>query len=130
MQQHVQAQALLLSMKHIFDDSLQNILETVLLQYYQVLDKMGHTTDVADMLYYLYNEGNLKNADQFWFFLHQKFSKDVEEKVMTLGQQAAQQANQQTAYRMLEKKLNIQLISEVTNLSVKEIKKLAKNYHN
>lgn len=133
MQQHVHAKALLLSMKHVFDETLQQCLETVLLPFYQMLDQKGYSDDVADMLYYLYNVGNLNNDNQFWNFIHQQFSKDVEEKVMTLGQQAAQKALQQgmqeTACRMLNEKLDIHLITKVTNLSIEEIKKLAKNHH-
>ena len=53
---------------------------------------------------------------------------------MTLGQQATQRAfeqgiqqdKQETALRMLEKKLDIQLIAEVTKLSQKEIRLLLK----
>ena len=64
----------------------------------------------------------------------ERFSKEVEDKVMTLGQQAVQQAFQQgaqqelkeTALRMLEKKLDIKLIAEVTKLSLEEIKLLSK----
>lgn len=133
-QEHVQIKALLLSMKHAFDETLQSFLETSLLPYYQTLDKMGHTDDVADMLYYLYNMGNLNNESRFWSFIHQQFSHDVEEKMMTLGQQATQRAfeqgiqqdKQETALRMLEKKLDIQLIAEVTKLSQKEIRLLLK----
>ena len=52
----------------------------------------------------------------------------------TLGQQAVQQAYQQgaqqelkqTALRMLEKKLDIKLIAEVTKLPLEEIKLLSK----
>ncbi len=52
----------------------------------------------------------------------------------TLGQQATQRAfeqgiqqdKQETALRMLEKKLDIQLIAEVTKLSQKEIRSLLK----
>lgn len=134
LQERVRAQALLLSLKHVFDNDLQNYLETVLLSSFATLDQLGYRDDVADLLYYLYNEGNLVNSNQFWAFLHQKFSKEVEDKVMTLGQQAAQQAFQQgaqqeskeTALRMLEKKLDIKLIAEVTKLSQEEIKLLLK----
>ena len=138
LQERVRAQALLLSLKHVFDNDLQNYLETVLLSSFSALDQLGYSDDVADLLYYLYNEGNLENSNQFWAFLHQKFSKEVEDKVMTLGQQATQQAFQQgaqqgaqqeskeTALRMLEKKLDIKLISEVTKLSQEEIKLLLK----
>lgn len=57
---------------------------------------------------------------------------------MTLGQQAVQQAVQQTGYetlkkaalRMLDKKFDIKLISEVTQLTPKEIKRLAKKKAN
>lgn len=137
LQQHVQAQALLLSLKHVFDDNLQEIMETILISSFQFLDKTGHRDDVADMLYYLYNEGNLSDSTQFWAFLHRKFSHDVEEKVMTLGQQAVQQAVQQTkeqeseemAFRMLDKNLTIDLISEITQLPLEKIKELAKKHH-
>lgn len=94
------------------------------------LDEMGFKDDVADLLFYLYNEGNLTDPDQFWTFLHHKFSPDIGEKVMTLGQRDKQQAEhrvlQETARRMLEKKLDITLISEITKLTPKEISQLAK----
>jgi predicted transposase/invertase (TIGR01784 family) len=132
LQDHVKAQALLLSLKHVFDKDLQEYLETVLLSSFQALDTLGYRDEVADMLYYLYNEGNLTDSDKFWTFLHHKFSKDVEEKVMTLGERAQQQALQQgiqqgvqeTALRMLNEKIDITLISKVTNLSPEEIKRL------
>ena len=94
------------------------------------------------MLYYLYNEGNLNSSTEFWTFLHRQFSKDIGEKVMTLGQQAVQQAVQQTieqtreqesqktALRMLEEKIDITLISKITKLSPEAIKILAKKKHN
>ena len=134
LQERVRAQALLLSLKHVFDNNLQDYLENVLLSSFSTLDQLGYSDDVADLLYYLYNEGNLVNSNQFWAFLHQRFSKEVEDKVMTLGQQAVQQAYQQgaqqelkqTALRMLEKKLDIKLIAEVTKLPLEEIKLLSK----
>jgi hypothetical protein len=134
LQAHVSAQALLLSLKHVFDKNLQTYLETVLLESFKTLDLLGYRDDVADMLYYLYNEGDLSDSTEFWTFLHRQFSKDVEEKVMTLGQQAVQQALQQeagkTAIRMLEEKFDIELISKMTKLSSEEIKALAKKKHN
>ena len=90
----------------------------------------------------MYNEGNLCDSNQFWVFLHRQFSKDVEEKVMTLGQKAVQQAVEQareetkaqesweTAIRMLGKKFDIKLLSEITRLSIKDIKGLASTKHN
>ena len=138
LQEHVRAQALLLSLKHVFDKDLQEYLETVLLALFQSLDNAGYSDDVADMLYYLYNEGNLSDANKFWTFLHRKFSRYVEGKIMTLGQQAIQQAVQQatqqatqqasyaTARRMLTKKLDIKFIAEMTKLSEAEIKRLKK----
>jgi hypothetical protein len=52
LQEHVQAQALLLSLKHVFDKDLQEYLETVLLASFQALDECGYRDEVADMLYY------------------------------------------------------------------------------
>ncbi len=87
---------------------------------------------------YIYTEGNLNDSSKFWAFLHRKFSKEVEEKVMTLGQQAIQQALQQgvqqgvqqesreTALRMLDEKFDIKTISKITKLSPGEVKQLAK----
>ncbi|MBA2650240.1 MAG: Rpn family recombination-promoting nuclease/putative transposase [Legionella sp.] len=133
LQNHVQAQALLLSLKHVFDSNLQDYLEKVLLSTFQALEQQGYSDEVADLLYYIYNEGNLSDSSQFWAFLHQKFSKDIEEKVMTLGQQAIQQArlqeSQETALRMLKEKLDIQLISKVTKLTQEEINRLANKKH-
>jgi predicted transposase YdaD len=138
LQEQVRAQALLLSLKHVFDKDLPNILETLLFSPFKRLDEMGYRDDVADLLYYLYNEGNLTDSAQFWSFLHRKFSPHVEDKVMTLGQQAVQQAEQralqqgakensrETALRMLARKCDIELISEVTQLPQDEIKRLAR----
>ncbi len=142
LQDHVQARALLLSLKHVFDRNLQEHLETALLPTFQTLERLGYRDEVADLLYYLYNEGNLNDSNQFWTFLHHKFSKDVGEKVMTLGQQAIEEAVQQavqrterqkleeTALRMLDEKCDIPLISRVTELSQKEIMVLANKRHN
>ena len=146
MQEHIRAQALLLILKHVFDKELQTYMETVLVDCFKQLDEQGYRDDVADMLYYLYNEGNLCDSNQFWVFLHRQFSQDVEEKVMTLGQQAVQKALQEgmqqgrqqgkdqtsreTAIRMLGKKFDIKLISEITKLSIKDIEGLASKKHN
>ena len=108
---------------------MQEHLENSLLSSFQALDKLGYRDEVADMLYYLYNEENLTDSTQFWSFLHRKFSPDIEEKVMTLGQQAVKQAAEQTAIRMLEEKIDIKLISKITNLSQEEIKRLQKKPH-
>jgi recombination-promoting nuclease RpnA len=134
LQGQVQAQALLLSLKHVFDKNLEEYMDTVLLILYQTLDQLEYRDEVADLLYYLYTEGNLSDSSRFWSYLHRKFSKEVEEKVMTLGQQAVQQAVQQTehqvlqatALRMLDEKCDIKFISKVTQLSQDEIKHLAR----
>jgi hypothetical protein len=76
------------------------------------------------------NEGNLNDSAEFRAFLHRQFSKDVEEKVMTLGQQAVQQEAGKTALRMLEEKFDIELTSKMTKLSPEEIKVLAKKKNN
>jgi predicted transposase YdaD len=150
LQERVQAQALLLSLKHVFDNNLQDYLDSVLVTSFQALDQLGYKDEVVDLLFYLYNEGNLSGKPQFWAFLHQKFSENVENKMMTLGQKDRQESLEQgieqgieqglkqgverglkqgvekTARRMLEKKVDIQLIAEVTQLSITEIKHLAK----
>lgn len=133
LQEHVRAQALLLSLKHIYDDNLQALLENLLIYSLQALEKMGSGDDVADLLYYIYNEGNLTDPTKFLTFLHQRFSKDVEEKVMTLGQQATYQARQEginqglqeSALRMIKRNMDIDTIIEITGLSREEIKRLA-----
>lgn len=133
LQNHLRAQALLLSLKHVFDDNLQWFMENVLLHSFRALDAMGSGDDVADLLYYLYNEGNLTDQNNFFTFLHQQFSKDVEEKVMTLGQQAVHQAMQQGARKqaeesaicLLKNNLSIDVIVEATKLSQKDVIHLA-----
>jgi predicted transposase YdaD len=129
LQDHVRAQALLLSLKHTFDKDLQTYLETVLLSLFQLLDKLGCRDDLADLLSYLYNEGNLTDRNKFWLFLHNKFSPIIEEKVMTLGQQdiqrGIQQNRQETAICLLKRGVDIGVISEATSLSQKEIEQLA-----
>lgn len=132
LQEHVRAQALLLSLKHIYDDNLQALLENLLIYSLQALEKMGSGDDVADLLYYIYNEGNLTDPTKFLTFLHQRFSKDVEEKVMTLGQQATYQARQEglqqgilmTAKNMLAEGTDPVFVAKVTGLPLDVIKKL------
>lgn len=138
LQHRVHAEALLLTLKHIYKDNLQEYLENVLLHSLRILDTQGYRDEVANLLYYIYNEGNLNDKGYFFAFLHQKFSKDVEEEVMSLGQQAIKEADlqatrrafQETALRMLDEKCDIQLISRVTHLSYEEIKQLAKKKTN
>ncbi len=54
LQGRVQAQALLLSLKHVFDQNLEDYLDTVLLASFQALDQQGYREEVADLLYYIY----------------------------------------------------------------------------
>lgn len=137
LQKHVRAQALLLSLKHVCDDNLHELLENILLSSLQELERIGAGDDVADLLYYLYNEGNLTDSTKFLAFLHQRFSKDVEDKFMTLGQQAINKALQQgihqglqeSARGMLKKNMNIDMIAEITGLSIEEIRRLAKKHN-
>lgn len=138
LQDRVHAEALLLTLKHIYKENFQEYLENVLLHSLRILDAQGYRDEVANLLYYIYNEGRLNDKGQFFAFLHQKFSHDVEEEVMSLGQQAIREASQQaehntlqkTALRMLDEKFDIQVISRITHLSPEEIKKLAKKKTN
>lgn len=130
LQEHVRAQALLLSLKHVYNKDFQTTFETLLIHTLQALEKMGAGDEVVDLLYYIYNEGNLADRTKFFTILHQKFSKDVEEKVMTLGQQAEakalqqgiQQGLQESALRMIRKNKNVDEIVEFTGLSKETIK--------
>ncbi len=147
----IQALVLLLSLKHIYDKNLSDYLESDLVVLLQALEEQGYRDEVVDLLYYLYSEGNLSHSSKFWPFLHQKFSKEVEEEVMTLRQQDIQQgfeqgfmlgfelgfkqglqqgtqkALQETALRMLQnKQFEIETIAEITQLSIAEIESLAK----
>ena len=109
----------------------------------QALEEQGYRDEVVDLLYYLYSEGNLSHSSKFWPFLHRKFSKEVEEEVMTLRQQdiqrgeqrgeqrglqrGTQKALQETALRMLQsKQFEIETIAKITQLSIAEIESLAK----
>jgi predicted transposase/invertase (TIGR01784 family) len=138
LQNRVHAEALLLTLKHIYNENFQEYLEKVLIHSLQLLDTNGYRDEVANLLYYIYNEGNLNDKSHFFAFLHHKFSKDVEEEVMSLGQRAIREADLQatrrafkeTALRMLEKNCDIQLISEITHLTYEEIKQLAKKKTN
>jgi Putative transposase, YhgA-like len=94
LQGYVQAKALLLSLKHVFNKNLEEYFDKWLLTSYQALEQQGYIDEVADLIYYIYTEGNLSDSSRFWSYLHRKFSKEVEEKVMTLGHQAEQRAMQ------------------------------------
>jgi predicted transposase/invertase (TIGR01784 family) len=86
LQNHVRGVALLMTLKHVLDKNLQIIFEQLLVHVYKQLDQGKSRDDVADLLYYLLNEGKSLHEDQFWFMLHNEFSKEVEEKVMTIAQ--------------------------------------------
>lgn len=138
LQNRVHAEALLLTLKHISQENFQEYLENVLLHSLRILDAEGYRDEVANLLYYIYNEGKLNDKGHFFAFLHQKFSKAVEDEVMSLGQQAIREAAQQaehstlqkTALRMLDENCDIQFISRITHLTKEEIKQLAKKKTN
>lgn len=103
-----------------------------------------HKDEVANLLYYIYNEGNLNDPEYFFAFLHQKFSKDVEEQVMTLGQKARHEAMQQgmqqgklkqaeeTALFLLKENMEVSKVAQATNLSIDiviHLAEIAKNAH-
>ncbi len=132
LQDRLHAQALLLTLKHIENESLQDYLETVLIHTLHRLDAAGYRDDVANLLYYIYNEGSLNDSNHFFAFLHHKFSKEVEEQVMTLGQQAALKAEQKgmlkqaekSVLSMIKKNIPIEDIVEISGLPKVDVLRL------
>jgi predicted transposase YdaD len=120
LQNQVRGQAFLLSLKHVFDKDLQTYLETVLLSSFQRLNKLGCRDDLADLLHYLYNEGDLTDLKNFWLLLHNKISPTVEDKVMTLGQQEMERRVQQGIQQGMQQAMQ-QVTQQVTQKVTQQV---------
>lgn len=137
-QEHVKGIALLMSLKHVFDKNLQAYFDQILLDLFKKMDRRGDRDDVADMLYYLLNEGDFLDEDKFWYTLHQEFSPETEEKVMTIAQKLEArgrekgkvegkfEAQLEIAETLLAEGLEPDLIAKATKLSLTKIKELQK----
>lgn len=127
-QRHTKGIALLLTLKHIFDKNLNNVFEKKLLDIYKNLDQSGNRDDLGDMLYYLLNEGNFLNKERFLTLLHEEFSPDVEDKVMTIAQQLKEEGRQEgleiVAAKLLQEKADAERISMLTGLTLTRIKEI------
>lgn len=88
------------------------------------------------MLYYLLNEGEFLNEEQFWAILHQEFHPDIEDRVMTIAQklrasgkeegrqEGKLEAKLEVARRMLAEGTEMAFIVKLTGLSIQQIKEL------
>lgn len=134
LQKNVRGVALLMTLKHVFDKNLQNYFEQVLVDVFKQLDQSGNRDDVADMLYYLLNEGKFLNKIKFWNLLHQEFSPEIEDKVMTIAEQLKAEGREEgiekgkleVAKRLLEEGVELGFIVKVTKLPLAKIKELQK----
>lgn len=136
LQNHVRGIALLMTLKHVFDKKLQNYFEQTLITVFKQLDKSGDRDEVIDMLYYLLNEGEFLNEEQFWAILHQEFHPDIEDRVMTIAQklrasgkeegrqEGKLEAKLEVARRMLAEGTEMAFIVKLTGLSIQQIKEL------
>jgi predicted transposase/invertase (TIGR01784 family) len=140
LQNRVRGVALLLTLKHVFDKNLQAFFEKVLVDAYKDLDQSGNRDDVADMLYYLLNEGEFLNEEQFWSIINQEFSSEVRGKVMTIAQkleargmekgkiEGKLEGKMEIADRLLSENAELVFIAKITGLSLEKIKELKKKH--
>ena len=142
LQHHVRGIALLMTLKHVFDKNLQTYFEQTLVTAFKQLDRSGNRDEVVDMLYYLLNEGEFLNEEQFWSIIHQEFHPDIEGKVMTIAQRLRAsgieegiekgiekgklEAKLEVAQRMLVEGTDIAFIAKLTGLPIQKIKELQK----
>jgi len=80
------------------------------------------------MLYYLLNENEFLNEERFWSIIHQGFSSETEDKIMTIAQKlearGIRQGIQRVALKLIEKGEKLETVSKLTDLSITELKKL------
>jgi predicted transposase/invertase (TIGR01784 family) len=136
LQGRVRGVALLMTLKHIFDKNLQILFEQVLVDAYKRLDQSGNRDDVADMLFYLLNEGEFLSEDRFWLIIHQEFSPEVEGKLMAIAQKleargiekGVEKRNIEIAERLLSENAELAFIAKITGLSLAKIEELKKKH--
>lgn len=102
-QGHIRGIALLMTLKHIFDNQLQSFYEQTLLNILKKIDQSGDTNSVSDLLYYLLNENKFLDKEQFWQTFHNNFSNEVEGKMMTIAQQIEQKGIEKGMEKGMEK---------------------------
>ncbi|MHB1947386.1 MAG: hypothetical protein ACYCQI_04640 [Gammaproteobacteria bacterium] len=128
MQDKIRGIALLVTLKQIFDKNLQYIFENNLLEAYKYLDRIGGRDDVGDMLYYLLNEGQNISNERFWNILHDEFSPEVEDRVMTIAQQLRaegfERGVESIAIKLLSENADLAFIVRITGLSLTKIHEL------
>lgn len=124
--------AMLLTLKHVFDDCLEITFETILQEVYKNLDNNGYRSELIHMLNYIFNEGNFQNKEKFYSVVQQEFSKNVGDNIMTLAQQERAEgkfeAKLEVAKKMLDNNLDIALIMQLTELSLAKINELKKTH--
>jgi predicted transposase YdaD len=82
--------------------------------------------------YYLLNEGKFLSKDRFWSILHQEFSPEIEDKVMTIAEQlkaegeikGIEKTKIEVAKRLLIEGIKLDVIAKVTKLPLTKIKEL------
>lgn len=92
---------------------------------------------MGDMLYYLLNEGQNISKERFWNILHDEFSPEVEDRVMTIAQQLRaegfekgfEQCIESIVMRLLSEKADLAFIVKITGLSLAKIQELQKKAH-
>lgn len=127
---HLLGVALLLTLKHIFDDDLEITFETVLCDVYKNLDSKGYRNELLDMLNYLVNEGNYSNIEIFFKRIQQEFSSNLEGNIMgTIAQQLMVKGKNEEkieiAKKLLDANLDVVFISKITGLNQDVIVKIS-----
>src|SRR5688572_21344642 len=135
-QDYVKGVSLLMTLKHVRDKALQLYFEQVLVKIFKQLDESGNRDEVVDMLYYLFKTNGYLDDREFLVILHNEFSEEVENNMMTLEeraiqrgrekglqeglqrglQQGSQQVLEETARRLFTEGCDLSFISKITAL--------------
>jgi recombination-promoting nuclease RpnB len=137
-QNQIKGVILLMALKHVFSKDLQDFLDQILITSLKQLDQAGGSHEVVDLLYFLLNEGKFLDKEQFLLTLRGKFSRAVEDKMMTVAQQLKEEGRIQEkikiANNLLAEKTElsdtdlINWVHRMTGLSAEKIKELRKKH--
>jgi len=140
-QKHLRGIALLISLKHIFDQHLQTVYEQILLNILKKINQSGDASSVSDLLYYMLKEGKYLDKKRFWQSFHNGFSVEVENNMATIAEQieliGIEKGIEKNKFEVAEKLLSeemglsqsdlIAFVHRMTGLSKDKLKSLQKS---
>lgn len=138
LKKHAWAGAMEFALKHIFARDIFPHLQEMT-ELLRRIDQAGGRNYISIVLQYIFERAELKDKEAFFDLINTRISPDVGENVMTLAEQFRQEGMQkgiekgtlngklETAKRLLKKNVEISFISEITDLSLIELRELQAN---